>query len=141
MKETEMRDTSSTPPLRVLVVDDCKDNRESLEMLLLTWGHEVRLAIDGPSAQEAFRSFQPEAVLLDIGLPGMNGWEVARWMRQHGRCPGPLLVALTGYGREQDQAHSREAGFDAHLTKPADLADLQRLLTVPKGAVPLVGAA
>jgi CheY-like chemotaxis protein len=125
-------------PLRVLVVDDWSDTRDSLEMLLSAWGHEVRLARDGPSALEAARSFSPQAVLLDIGLPGgMDGWDVARRIREQDGGRAVLLVALTGHGRELDKARSREAGFDAHLTKPADPQELQHLLL----GVAAVGAA
>jgi CheY-like chemotaxis protein len=123
-----MRDPSS-PPLRVLVVDDCEDTRDSLAILLRAWGHEARLAPDGPSALESYREFRPDVVLLDIGLPRMDGWEVARRLREQEGGHAVLLVALTGYAREDDQALSRQAGFDAHLSKPADLLELQRLLT------------
>jgi CheY-like chemotaxis protein len=113
--------------LRVLVVDDVADIRESLGMLLRGWGHEVRLAHDGPSALEAFRCFRPDAVLLDIGLPGMSGWEVARQIRAQGGQPA-LLIAVTGYGQEEDRARSREASIDIHLVKPADPEELRRVL-------------
>jgi CheY-like chemotaxis protein len=133
MKEMKMRETFSPHPLRVLVVDDRKDNRDSLAMLLQMWGHEVHQAHDGPSALEAAQTFHPDAVLLDIGLPGMSGWEVGRLLRQQPDSPGLLLVALSGHGLEQDRASSCQAGFDAHLTKPADLVELQRLLaTAPR---------
>src|SRR5947209_9435729 len=114
-----MRDTTPSGPLRVLVVDDCKDMRDTLAMLLRAWGHEVRLAWDGPSALEAGRAFRPQAVLLDIGLRGMDGWEVARRLRGQDDLRPLLLVALTGYAGEQDRARCREAGFDVHLAKPA----------------------
>jgi CheY-like chemotaxis protein len=113
--------------LRVLVVDDVEDNRESLGLLLQSWGHEVQLAHDGPSALTAFQSFRPHAVLLDIGLPGMDGWQVAQQMRQQGG-PTVLLVAVTGYGYEPDRTRSREAGIDVHLVKPAEPAEIRRLL-------------
>ena len=123
-----MRDTPSPHPLRVLLVDDSKDARETLRLLLLAWGHQVRLACDGPSALQECRTFHPQAVLLDIGLPGTDGWQVARRIRQEGSCPGAVLVALTGYGSDQDQVRSRQAGFDLHLTKPAEPAALRHLL-------------
>jgi two-component system CheB/CheR fusion protein len=126
-----MRDPSSHP-LRVLVVDDHQDNRESLGLLLQALGYDVRLAADGPSALEVARSFRPQAVLLDIGLPGQDGWEVAARLRRHEVLPGALLVAVSGYGREQDLVRSREVGLDAHLTKPADLTELTRLLGPPR---------
>jgi CheY-like chemotaxis protein len=113
--------------LRVLVVDDVEDIRESLGVLLRAWGHEVRLAHDGPSALEAFRCFGPDAVLLDIGLPGMSGWEVASHIRAQGGQHA-LLVAVTGYCQDEDRERSREAGFDIHLVKPADPQEVRRLL-------------
>src|SRR5437763_1680370 len=102
--------------LRVLVVDDVEDNRESLGLLVRSWGHEVRLAHDGPSAVEAFQSFRPHAVLLDIGLPGMDGWQVAQQIRREDGGAA-LLVAVTGYGHERDRTRSRQAGIDIHLVK------------------------
>jgi len=111
----------------VLVVDPCEDNRDSLALLLKLWGHDVRLAHDGPSALEVYRAFRPQLVLLEICLGGMDGWEVGQRLRQEQDHP-PVLVAYTGYGREQDRARSREAGFAAHITKPGDVADLERLL-------------
>jgi CheY-like chemotaxis protein len=116
------------PTLRVLVVDDVEDNREILGVLLRSWGHEVRLAHDGPSAVEAFRSFRPHAVLLDIGLPGMDGWQVAQQIRREDGG-ATLLVALTSYGQERDRARSRAAGIDVHLVKPAEPAEVRRLVT------------
>jgi CheY-like chemotaxis protein len=113
--------------LRVLVVDDVEDNRESFGLLVHSWGHEVRLAHDGPSALEAFVSFRPHAVLLDIGLPGMDGWQVAQQIRRHDGG-ATLLVAVTGYGQERDRARSQAAGFDAHLVKPAEPAEVRQLL-------------
>jgi CheY-like chemotaxis protein len=113
--------------LRVLVVDDIEDNRESLGMLVQSWGHEVRLAHDGLSALEVFVSFRPHVVLLDIGLPGMDGWQVAEQIRSH-HGGVTLLVAVTGYGQEGDRVRSREAGIDIHLVKPVRPAKVQRLL-------------
>ena len=110
----------------MLVVDDNEDAAESLAVLLRMRGHEVWVAHDGPSALEAVRECSPEAVLLDIGLPGMSGYDVARELRAaQGR---PLLIALTGYGQREDRERAREAGFDLHFAKPADLDRLQRAL-------------
>jgi PAS domain S-box-containing protein len=103
---------------RVLVVDDNVDAAESMATLLRLWGHQVRLAHNGPEALQAAGQCQPEVVVLDIGLPGMNGYEVARFLRQDPRFGQPLLVAVTGYGEEEDQRRSTEAGFDRHLVKP-----------------------
>lgn len=116
-----------SPARRVLVVDDNKDTATSLAMLLNTLGHKTHVAFDGPAALEAVRTFQPEIVLLDIGLPGMDGYEVVRRL-QRDRRGDMLLVALTGYGQEEDIRRAKEAGFDCHLLKPVAHEDLQRLL-------------
>jgi CheY-like chemotaxis protein len=116
----------ASAPRRVLVVDDNVDAAQSLATLLKLWGHQVAMAHDGTAALEAVRAQRPEVILLDIGLPGMSGLEVARQVRQDPRRP--LLVALTGYGQEQDRRRSIEAGFDCHLVKPVDLSELRRLI-------------
>jgi CheY-like chemotaxis protein len=113
---------------RILLVDDNVDAAESLSMLLGLQGHEVRVAHDGQTALRAAEEFQPEVVLLDIGLPRMDGNEVARRLRERPESDGMLLVALTGYGQDEDRRRSHEAGFNAHLLKPVDLAALQGLL-------------
>jgi signal transduction histidine kinase/DNA-binding response OmpR family regulator len=113
---------------RVLVVDDNTDGAESLALLLQLAGHEVRIAHNGPQALDSVESFAPQLVLLDIGLPGMDGYEVARRLRTKPNLEGMLLVALTGYGREEDVRRSREAGFHHHLVKPADPTALANLL-------------
>jgi signal transduction histidine kinase len=115
-------------PLRVLVCDDNEDAAESLATLLELQGHEVCVCHDGPAALSAAPVFAPDAVVLDIGLPnGMDGYEVARRLRSEGLVSA-FLVALTGYGQEDDRRRSREAGFDRHLTKPADPAEVAKLL-------------
>jgi signal transduction histidine kinase/integral membrane sensor domain MASE1/ActR/RegA family two-component response regulator len=127
------------PARRVLVVDDNADAADSLAQLLRLAGHEVRVAYDGPAALEAARTYRPDAVLLDIGLPGMSGYEVAKLLRTQ---PGPrptLLVAVTGYGRQEDRRRSREAGFDVHLTKPVDPHELERVLTTRRGPAAAAG--
>jgi len=113
---------------RVLVVDDNVDAAESLAMLLRFNGHEVRLAFEGPGALDAAVEFLPELVLLDIGLPGMDGFEVARRLRMGSNGRKVLLVAMTGYSQEEYQRKSREAGFDYHLVKPVDPRVLEELL-------------
>ena len=113
---------------RVLVVDDNLDAANSLAELLNIWGQRVRVAHDGPSAVEAALEFLPDVVLLDIGLPGMNGYEVARRLRQEERLRGTLLVAVTGYGQEEDRREAFSAGFDHHFTKPVSAERLLRLL-------------
>jgi CheY-like chemotaxis protein len=112
---------------RVLVVEDNRDAATSLSVLLELMGHEVRVAYSGPEALEVASQWPPEITISDIGLPGFDGFEVARRLRgQLGS--GPLLVALTGYGRDEDRRQSHEAGFDHHLVKPADPVVLQRVL-------------
>ena len=114
--------------LRVLVVDDNLDAVELLELLLEASGHEVRSAYDGPTTLEVACEFQPQVVLLDIGLPGIDGYEVARRLRQHSDLNGVVLVAMTGYGREIDKLRSQDAGFNHHLVKPADFSKVQQIL-------------
>jgi signal transduction histidine kinase len=115
-------------PLRVLVVDDNADTAESCALLLRLDGHEVRVAPDGPVALQAARDFAPDAALLDLGLPGMDGYEVARRLRALPETGRALLVAMTGWDQEEDRHRSWEAGFDYHLTKPAPPEEIQRLL-------------
>jgi PAS domain S-box-containing protein len=113
-------------PCRVLIVDDNVDLAASLAFLLRELGCEAETVHDGPSALAAVERLCPDVVLLDIGLPGMDGYEVARRIRARGL--GVLLVALTGYGQEKDRERARQAGFDLHLLKPADVLQLQALL-------------
>jgi CheY-like chemotaxis protein len=112
-------------PCRVLVVDDNVDGAESLAVLLRLGGHEVRVCHDGPASLMIVDEFRPEMVFLDIGLPGLDGYEVA-W-RLRARPERIALIALTGYGQEEDVRRSRQAGFDRHLVKPADPASLAAL--------------
>jgi PAS domain S-box-containing protein len=115
-------------PAQVLVVDDHADAARSLAVLLRLWGHNVLLARDGPAALAAAAEHQPDIVLLDIGLPGMDGYQVAQQLRKAPGMEKALLIAMTGYGQEQDRRLAREAGFDHHLVKPVDLEALQSLL-------------
>lgn len=105
---------------RVLVADDSRDSAESLGMLLELAGHEVRLAYDGQEALEVADSFLPDVMLLDIGLPKLDGFEVASRLRQDQRHDRMLLMAVTGYGTDSDRDRARAAGFDHHLVKPVD---------------------
>jgi signal transduction histidine kinase len=115
---------------RVLVVDDNLDAAESLALLMGQAGHEVSVAYDGPTALEQARATPPEVVLLDIGLPGgMDGYEVARRLRRDPTLSGAFLVAVTGWGREEDRERARQAGFDRHLVKPVDAHELVGLLS------------
>lgn len=107
-------------PARVLVVDDNEDAAHTLRLLLEGEGHRVETAFDGPSALSAALRLQPDVVLLDLGLPEMDGLEVARRIRARSPERAPLLVAVTGWGQEQDKARTRAAGFDLHVTKPVD---------------------
>ena len=113
---------------RVLLVEDNDDVADSLTMLLELLGHRVRVAPDGPSALEAARTNVPDVMLVDIGLPGIDGYEVARRVRADDALRGVVLVALTGYGREEDRARALAAGFDHHLVKPVDPDTLQGLV-------------
>ena len=113
---------------RVLVVDDNVDAAHMMKAVLELDGHQVRVAHDGPSALAAAWELVPEVVLLDIGLPSMDGYEVARDLRADERIRGVYLVAVTGWGQEEDRARARASGFDAHLTKPADPAEIRRLV-------------
>jgi signal transduction histidine kinase/methanogenic corrinoid protein MtbC1/CheY-like chemotaxis protein len=114
--------------VRVLLVDDNVDAAESLAMLLRLRGHEVAVAYDGPAALRAAEARRPEVALLDIGLPSMDGYELARRLRPQPGLGRTVLVALTGWGQEEDRRRSAEAGFDHHLVKPVDLPELQRVL-------------
>ncbi|WP_052231212.1 response regulator [Burkholderia glumae] len=111
-----------------MVVDDSVDGAESMSVLLRILGHEVRTLYEGTSAIAAAAAFQPEVVMLDIGLPGMDGYEIARALRALPATAGALLIALTGYGQESDRQRTRAAGFDHHLVKPATLEDIERAI-------------
>jgi CheY-like chemotaxis protein/anti-sigma regulatory factor (Ser/Thr protein kinase) len=116
------------PPARVLVVDDNRDAAETLSTFLEMLGVQAQQVHDGAEVLEAARAFAPDVVLLDIGLPGMDGYEVARALRADPELARARLIALTGWGAEEDRRRAQEAGFDHHLTKPVDLAVLEDLL-------------
>ena len=122
------RPTPKPPPLRLLVVDDNADVLASMELLLGLTGFEVQSAPDGPTALEKAKEFHPEVVLLDIGLPGMDGYQVAAHLRQEETVKDATLIAISGYGQEEDLRLAREAGFDHHLVKPIASAELFKLL-------------
>jgi signal transduction histidine kinase len=131
--ETAKPDVEEEPPaqsraLHVLVVDDSADMVETLAKTLRSDGHVVRTALDGPTALTVAHEFHPEVVLLDIGMPGMDGYEVAQRLRQGGDTP-EMLVAVTGFGQEEDRRRSKAAGFDLHLVKPLNLDHLKKLIT------------
>jgi two-component system OmpR family response regulator len=115
-------------PRRILLVDDSVDAAEAMSMLLETLGHEVRTMHDGPSALAMVDDFAPDVVILDIGLPGMNGFELAREMRARPNTKTALMIALTGYGGESDRQKAREAGFDHHLVKPVSFAAIEKVI-------------
>ncbi|HEX7794204.1 MAG TPA: PAS domain S-box protein [Vicinamibacterales bacterium] len=122
---------------RVLVVDDSEDGAESMAMILQFAGHETVKAYDGVAAIEAAERFRPDVVLLDIGLPRMNGYEVCRRLRQEPWGRDITIVALTGWGQEDDRTRSKEAGFDVHMVKPVDFdALLQLLASAPSRTAP-----
>jgi len=118
----------STLKRRLLVVDDNRDAAESMSMLLELWGHDVAYAYDGPSALETAEQWHPEAVFLDIGLPGMDGYEVAEKLRELPNAKGAVLIAITGYGQEDDRLRSLRAGIDHHLVKPVAPDALRSLI-------------
>ncbi len=120
--------TLSPRPVRVLIVDDDRDTTDSLAVLLRTWGFCPLVAYDGPTALAVATAERPDVVLLDIGLPGLDGYEVARRLRRQPWAAGVRLLALTGYGQEKDRQEADAAGFDRHLVKPFDPEELGELL-------------
>src|SRR5439155_21163997 len=118
----------STRPLRILVVEDNLDAAVTLGELLELFGYRVALAHDGMAAIELAEAFQPEVVLCDLGLPGVDGYQVARELRRRSATARVRLIAVSGYGMEEDRRRSGEAGFDLHLTKPLSFDELGRLL-------------
>jgi CheY-like chemotaxis protein len=126
-QKSSMPVVSSTA--RVLIVDDNQDTASGMAKLLKVLGHEAAIANDGPAAIEAAQEFQPSYVLLDIGLPGMDGYQVARRLRQHESCKDSVIIAVSGYGQDEDRRRAKEAGIDHHLVKPIDHNALITLLT------------
>jgi CheY-like chemotaxis protein len=115
---------------KILVVDDNQDAADTLAMLLEFMGNsEVRVVNGGQAALDLMAGFHPDVVLLDIGMPGMDGHEVARRVRSQPQFNSTRLVALTGWGQDEDRRRTQESGFDHHLTKPVDIASLQNLLS------------
>jgi CheY-like chemotaxis protein len=114
---------------KVMVVEDQETVARITVALLKTMGHEVALAKDAPSALELVQEFRPEIILMDIGLPGMNGYELAAAMREQLGAETPMLVALTGYGQEADRRRAEEAGFDQHVVKPISMARLKEIFS------------
>jgi CheY-like chemotaxis protein len=116
------------PRRRILVVEDNRDAADTLREVLELAGHEVAVAYEGPAGVEAARKFHPEVVLCDLGLPGMDGYAVAAELRRDPATAATRLIAVSGYGQDEDRRRSLEAGFDRHLIKPVDLVELQRLI-------------
>jgi CheY-like chemotaxis protein len=127
----DVEDSEHSVHTKVLVVDDSVDTADSLAMLLALDGYEVRTAHDGIEALAAARDFRPEVVLMDIGLPGADGYQVAESIRADQALHDVLLIAMTGYGQQEARSRSRAAGFDHHLVKPVDLGELRNLLDPP----------
>jgi CheY-like chemotaxis protein len=126
-----------TGSLRILVVEDNQDAADTLRELLKLSGCRVAMAHDGIAAVELAEEFQPEVVLCDLGLPGMDGYQVARELRRRPATARARLIAVSGYGMEEDRRRSGEAGFDLHITKPMNFDELGRLLKAGAGS-PLV---
>jgi len=124
-----LAETHTTSSKRILVVDDHVDGATALAMMFNFYGHETQIAYSGPDALEAAVQFKPEVVFLDIGLPGMDGYEVAKRFRTDCGVRDAFLVAMTGWGTERDRERSRAAGFDEHLTKPIEPSTFEELLT------------
>jgi PAS domain S-box-containing protein len=120
----------SAPPVRrrILIVDDNRDSAQTMAALLQAWGHEVQTVYDGPAAVASASEFRPEAIFLDLGLPGMNGYDVAKRLRAAGDLPPAMLVAFTGYGQDEDRRRVLDAGFDHHLLKPVDPGLLEKII-------------
>jgi signal transduction histidine kinase len=129
-KPEASRTIAPLPRRRILIVDDSRDGGESMTVLLRVLGAEVQLVHSGRAALQAVDEFKPDVVLLDIGMPGMDGYEVARRIRANHANRGMMLIALTGWGQDEDRQRSAAAGFNHHLVKPADIDQLRQLLVV-----------
>jgi CheY-like chemotaxis protein len=114
--------------MRVMFVDDSLDNLELFSLLMTTWGHAAVVLQDSTLALSTALDFLPEVAFLDLGMPDVDGWEIARELREHTALKGTFLIALTGYSREEDRAKSQAAGFDLHLLKPVDLEEIETIL-------------
>lgn len=117
---------------RILVVDDNYDSAKTLSVMLELMGNETHSAHDGLAAVEAAEAFRPDLILLDIGLPKLNGYDACRRIRDQPWSQGMVIVAITGWGQDEDRCRSRDAGFDEHLVKPVDVDELTRILAASK---------
>jgi CheY-like chemotaxis protein len=124
---------------KLLVADDNRDSADSLGLLLEMSGYDVRVAHTGARAMQAVQDEIPDAAILDIGMPDMNGHELARWVRSYVAGRPIALIAMTGWGQAADKERARAAGFDHHLTKPVDPDELERLLEALLGKIPVTG--
>lgn len=118
----------SSVPLRVAIIDDSTDILESLSMVIRVLGHESACCSDGETGLECIQRWRPHLALVDVSLPGLSGFDVARGARALDTAPSPVLVAMTGWSREQDRVKVQEAGFDRHVVKPLDFVQLRALL-------------
>jgi DNA-binding response OmpR family regulator len=130
--QTEDAGNARSRGRRVLIVDDNRDAADSLALLLGLEGHEARVAYAGRPAIEVAHEFKPEVAILDLGLPDLSGYDVARLLRQDPALARVELIALTGWGQEEHRRRALEAGFDHHVTKPVDLEQLGHLLGGPR---------
>jgi len=135
VRDPAPEEAARRPKRKILVVDDNVDAAVTVSALLKAWGHDVETVHNGPAALETARGFRPEIVLLDIGLPGLSGYDVARQLRAEGIHDHVLITALTGYGQADDRARAQDAGFDYHLTKPPDTAILEALVKAPESFI------
>jgi two-component system CheB/CheR fusion protein len=126
----------SRDAIRVLVVDDNEDTATSLAYLFQSWGHQIQVVHDGPAAVAAARDFQPHVVLLDIGLPGLDGFEVARQLRLMPELRPLLIIGASGYSRAQDRRRALEAGIDIYLAKPFDPWRLEPVIAAQAETIP-----
>ncbi len=124
----ERREPPDARTWRILVVEDDQDTVETMSLLLRYHGYEVHTARDGLGALAQLQTFSPNVILLDLGLPGMDGLEVARHVREQQPQARPLVVAITGFGADEDRVRSYQAGIDLHLTKPVGVAELLQFL-------------
>ena len=124
-----LSETENSMRRRLMVIDDNKDAAESMSMLFELWGYEVVCVFDGRAALATAVSYKPDAVFLDIGLPGMDGYEIAERLRELPESARAVLIAITGYGQDEDRRRSREAGIDHHLVKPVAPETLHELLS------------
>lgn len=128
MEPLKDKTSSDTVKRRVLIVDDNQDAATTLALLLKLTGNDVHTRYNGQTGVEAAERLRPQVVILDIGMPGMNGYQACRWIREQPWGKTITLIALSGYGQSTDERQSLEAGFDAHLVKPVDMAVLSELL-------------